>query len=135
MSVEFYVYKFSDSLIAEQYFNKELNNSQSEDNYVEISISGAFARKYDYVTQEIGVSLGVIRNIVFTVKVYTINIVEDPTDALIEFTKLEQEQILSANIIPEISSPVCLLFTIFVSLTIIVMFKTDLSKIKRKTSK
>ena len=135
MSVEFYVYKFSDSLIAEQYFNKELNNSQSEDNYVEISISGAFARKYDYVTQEIGVSLGVIRNIVFTVKVYTINIVEDPTDALIEFTKLEQEQILSANIIPEISSPVCLLFTIFVSLIIIVMFKTDLSKIKRKTSK
>jgi len=133
MSVEFYVYKFLDSLNAEQYFTNQINNSQSKGNYVEINISGAFARKYDYVTQEIGVSLGVIRNIVFIVKVYTINIVEDPTDALIEFTKLEQEQILSANIIPEISSPFCLLFTVFVSLTIIIMFKTNLAKTKRKT--
>lgn len=132
MSVEFYVYKFSDSLSAEQYYNKEITKSQSEDNYIEITIAGAFARKYNYETQEVGVSLGVIRNIVFSVKVYTINIVEDPTDELIEFTKLEQEQILSAKLIPEISSPFCLLFTVFVSLTIIVMFKTNLSKIKRK---
>ncbi|MEJ2244226.1 MAG: hypothetical protein P8X87_06855, partial [Candidatus Bathyarchaeota archaeon] len=133
MSVEFYVYKFSDSLSAEQYFNKEFNKSQSEDNYVEITIAGAFARKYDYETQEIGISLGIIRNIVFTVKIYTINIVEDPTDQLIEFTKLEQEQISSAKIIPEFSSPVCLLLIIFVSFTIIVRLKTDLSKTKRKT--
>ena len=134
MSVEFYVYKFSDSLSAEQYYNKEITKSQSEDNNTEITIDGAFARKYTYETQEIGVSLGNIRNIVFSVKVYTINIVEDPTDELIEFTKLEQDQILSANIIPEISSPVCLLFTVLVSLTIIVMLKTNLSKTKRKTA-
>ena len=134
MSVEFYVYKFSDSLSAEQYYNKEITKLQSEDNYIEITIAGAFARKYNYETQEIGVSSGIIRNIVFSVKVYTINIVEDPTNELIEFTKLEQDQILSANIIPEFSSPFCLLFTVLVSLTIIVMLKTNLSKTKRKTA-
>src|SRR4030043_2232519 len=104
MSVEFYVYRFSNVSSAEAYCNREINRTKFEGEYTEVLISGAFAVVYDYVTQEIGVSLGIIINIVFKVEVYTANIVEDPTDQLVSFTVLERERILEMGLIPE-SSP------------------------------
>lgn len=94
MSVEFYVYRFLNVSSAEAYLNKMMNQTKSEGGYTEVSISVAFAVVYDYDTQEIGFSWGVIGNIVFKVVVYTDHIVEDPTDTLVSFTLLEHERIL-----------------------------------------
>ncbi len=94
MSVEFYVYRFLNVSSAEACLNKMMNQTKSEGGYTEIPISVAFAVVYDYDTQEIGVSRGVIGNIVFKVVVYTDHIVEDPTDTLIGFTLLEHARIL-----------------------------------------
>ena len=94
MSVEFYVYLFSNVSSAEEYCNREINQIKSEGGYTEVSISDVFAVVYDYGTQEIGVSWGVISNVVFKVEVYTANIVEDPTDQLVSFTVLEHARIL-----------------------------------------
>ena len=93
MSVEFYVYLFSNVSSAEEYCNREINQIKSEGGYTEVSISDVFAVVYDYGTQEIGVSWGVISNVVFKVAVYTANIVEDPTDQLVSFTVLERARI------------------------------------------
>jgi hypothetical protein len=101
MSVEFYVYRFSNVSSAEAYCNREINRTKSEGGYTEVSISGAFAVVYDYGTQETGVSWGVISNIVFKVEVYTANIVEDPTDQLVSFTVLEHARILEIGVIAE----------------------------------
>ena len=101
MSVEFYVYRFSNMSIAEAYYNREINRTKFEGGYTEVLISGAFAVVYDYVTQQIGVSLGIVRNVVFKVEVYTANIVEDPTDQLVDFTFLEHERILEKVVRPE----------------------------------
>jgi len=121
MSVEFFVFRFSDISSAEIYHSKEINRIKSNEDYTNISIPDAFAVTYDYGTQQIGVSWGFVKNIVFNVKVYTINIVEDPTDQLIEFTLLENEQILKANIIPEFPLTNILLLSI-VSGTLILAF-------------
>ena len=94
MSVEFYVYLFSNVSSAETYCNREINQTKSKGGYTEVSISDAFAVVYNYGTQEIGVGWGVIKNIVFKVEVYTANIVEDPTNQLVNFTVLEQTRIL-----------------------------------------
>ncbi len=104
MSVEFYVYRFSNVISAEEYCNREINQIKSEGGYTEVSISGSFAVVYDYDTQETGVSWGVINNIVFKVEVFTDHIVEDPTDQLVEFTFLERARILEIGIIPEFPS-------------------------------
>ena len=121
MSVEFYAFKFSKMSSAEIYYNKEINHIKSNEDYTNVSISDAFAVTYDYGTQQIGISWGFVKNIVFNVKVYTINIVEDPTDQLIEFTLLEHEQILRANIIPEFPSINILLLSI-ISGTLVLVF-------------
>jgi hypothetical protein len=121
MSVEFYVYKFSNTSSAEIYYKKEINHIKSNEDYTNVSIPDVFAVTYDYGTQEIGISWGFVKNIVFSVKVYTINIVEDPTDQLIEFTLLEQDQILRANIIPEFPLTIILVLSI-VSGTLILTF-------------
>jgi hypothetical protein len=106
MSVEFYVYRFSNVSSAEAYCNKEINRTKFEGGYTEVVISGAFAVVYDYDTQEIGISLGIIRNIVFKVAVYTANIVEDPTDQLVNFTVLEHARILENLASPDSPSSV-----------------------------
>jgi hypothetical protein len=98
MSVEFYVYLFSNVSNAEAYCNTEVDQIKSEGGYAEVSISGTFAVVYDYGTQEIGVSWGVISNVVFKVAVYTANIVEDPTDQLVSFTVLERTRILALSV-------------------------------------
>jgi len=121
MSVEFYVYRFSNVSSAEEYCNRKINQIKSEGGYTEVLISGSFAVTYDYETQETGVSWGVINNIVFKVEVFTINIVEDPTDQLVEFTFLEHARILEMGIIPEFSSFITLpLFMIATLLSIII---------------
>jgi hypothetical protein len=97
MSVEFYVYLFSNVSNAEAYCNKEINQAKLNGGYAEVPISDAFAVVYNYGTQEIGVSWGVISNVVFKVAVYTANIVEDPTDRLVSFTFLEQARILEKS--------------------------------------
>jgi len=121
MSVEFYVYRFTNVSSAEMYCNREINQIKSEGGYTEVSISGSFAVTYDYDTQETGVSWGFINNIVFKVEVLTIHIVEDPTDQLVEFTVLECERILEMVIIPEFPSFIILpLFMIATTLSIII---------------
>jgi hypothetical protein len=97
MSVEFYVYLFSNVSSAEAYCNTEVDQIKSEGGCAEVSISSTFAVVYDYGTQEIGVSWGVISNVVFKVAVYTANIVEDPTDQLVRFTVLERTRILALS--------------------------------------
>ena len=106
MSAEFYVYRFSNISNTEAYLNREINRTKSEGGYTEVLISGTFAVVYDYETKEIGVSLGNIRNVVFKVAVYTANIVEDPTDQLVNFTVLERERILENVERPESPSSV-----------------------------
>jgi hypothetical protein len=106
MSVEFYVYRFSNVSSAEAYCSREINRTRSEGGYAEVLISGAFAVVYDYVTREIGVSWGAISNIVFKVEVYTANIVEDPTDQLVSFTVLEHARILENVVRPESPSSI-----------------------------
>jgi hypothetical protein len=108
MSVEFYVYRFLNVSNAEAYCNREINRTKSEGGYTEVLISDAFAVVYDYGTQQIGVSLGIVRNVIFKVAVYTANIVEDPTDQLVSFTILEHARILENVAIPEFSSSVIL---------------------------
>ena len=126
MSVEFYVYRFSNVSSAEAYCGREINQIKSEGGYTEVSISGAFAVVYDYDTQEIGVSWGVINNIVFKVGVYTESIVEDPTDQLVSFTILERGHILETAIIPEFPSLIILpLFMMATLFAIIVSRRKD----------
>lgn len=120
MSVEFYVYLFSNVSSAEAYCNTEINKIRSEGGYAEVLIPGTFAVVYDFVTQEIGVSWGVIGNLVFKVAVYTANIVEDPTDQLTSFTVLQRTRILEKttgpDTIPEFSSVFFLLYLIIATL-------------------
>jgi hypothetical protein len=122
MSVEFYVYRFSNVSSAEAYCSKEINQIKSEGGYTEVPISNAFAVVYDYDTQEIGISWGVIYNIVFKVGVYTAQIVEDPTDQLVSFTILEHGNILDvATIIPEFPSWVFLPLFMVATLSVIII--------------
>lgn len=122
MSVEFYVYRFSNASSAEAYCNKEINQIKSEGGYTEVPISDAFAVVYDYDTQEIGISWGVIYNIVFKVGVYTGQIVEDPTDQLVSFTILEHGNILDiAIIIPEFPSWIFLPLFMVATLPVIII--------------
>ena len=122
MSVEFYVYRFSNISSAEEYFNKEINQIKSEGDYTEVSIYNAFGVKFNYDIQEVGVSWGFINNIVFKVEVITDGIVEDPTDQLIEFTLLQRFHILECGIISEFSFYIILpLFMITTLLTIIII--------------
>ena len=108
MSVEFYVYLFSNVSSAEAYCSKEVDHIRSEGGYTEVSIASAFAVIYDYGTQQIGVSWGAIGNLVFKNAVYTANIVEDPTDQLVSFTFLERSRILEkdggSSTVPEFPS-------------------------------
>ena len=104
MSVEFYVYLFSNVSSAEAYCNREINQTKSKGGYNEVSIPDAFAVVYNYGTQEIGVSWDVIKNIVFKVEVYTANIVEDPTTQLVNFIVLEQTRILQMGGVGDPSS-------------------------------
>lgn len=128
MSVEFYVYRFSNVSSAEAYCSREINQIKSEGGYTEVSISGAFAVVYDYDTQEIGVSWGVINNIVFKVGVYTDHIVEDPTDQLVDFTLLERERILEIGIIPEFPSFIILPIFMMATLLAIIISRRKKSK-------
>ena len=122
MSVEFYVYRFSNVSSAEAYCSKEINQIKSEGGYTEVPISGAFGVVYDYETKEIGISWGVIHNIVFKVGVYTGQIVEDPTDQLVGFTLLEREIILDIGIvIPEFPSGAILPLFIVATLLVIMI--------------
>ena len=66
-------------------------------------------------------SWGVINNIVFKVEVFTINIVEDPTDQLVEFTFLERARILEMGIIPEF--PSFIILPLFMMATLIYIGK------------
>ena len=104
MSVEFYVYLFLNVSSAEAYCGREVDQIKSEGGHTEVSIADAFAVVYDYGTREIGVSWGVISNVVFKVAVYTANIVEDPTDQLVSFTVLEHARILELGVFPEAPS-------------------------------
>ena len=105
VSVEFYVYRFSNVSSAEVYCNWQINQIKSVGGYVEVPIAGAFAVVYDYGTPRTGISWGVIKNIVFKVQVFTANIVEDPTDQLVSFTVLERVRILEVGVIVESVSP------------------------------
>ena len=58
MSVEFYVYRFSDISNAEIYYNKEINCIMSNEDYTNVSIPDTFPVTYGYGTQEIGISWG-----------------------------------------------------------------------------
>jgi hypothetical protein len=104
MSVEFSVYLFSNVSDAEAYCDSVVNQTESEGGYTEVLISDVFAVVYDYGTQEIGMSWGVISNVVFKVVVYTANIVEDPTDQLVSLTDLERTRILSFDMDPGVPS-------------------------------
>jgi hypothetical protein len=104
LSVEFSVYLFSNASDAEAYCDTVVNQTESEGGFTEVPISNVFAVVYDYGTQEIGISWGVISNVVFKVAVYTANIVEDPTDQLISLTDLERTRILSFDIEPGVPS-------------------------------
>lgn len=129
MSVEFYVYRFSNVSSAEAYCSREINQIKSEGGYTEVSITGAFAVVYDYDTQEIGISWGVINNIVFKVGVYTESIVEDPTDQLVSFTMLEREHILEKGIIiPEFPSFIILPLFMMATLLAIIVSRRKKSK-------
>jgi hypothetical protein len=129
MSVEFYVYLFSNVSSAEAYCSREVNQIISEGGYAEVSLAGAFAVVYDYGTKEIGVSWGVISNVVFKVAVYTANIVEDPTDQLASFTVLERTRILAlsgstdspAGAIPEFPSFIVLLLLTVATLLVAII--------------
>lgn len=123
MSVEFYVYRFSNMSNAETYCNRKIDQIKSNEDYVNISMPDAFAITYDYGTQETGISWGFVKNIVFSVRVYTINIVEDPTDQLVDFTLLEREQILKANIIPEFPSSIIVLLTLITGTLILAIYR------------
>ena len=104
MSVEFYVYLFQNISDAEGYCNRQINDIKLNGQYSEVSIPDVFAVVYDYNTQEIGISWGLIRNIVFKVAVYTANIVEDPTNQLMNFTELEYNRIFAVGLPSEPSS-------------------------------
>ena len=54
MSVEFYVYRFSNVGSAEDYCNRKINQIKSEGGYTKVLLSGSFAVTYDYETQETG---------------------------------------------------------------------------------
>jgi len=111
MSVEFYVYLFSNLSNAEAYYNRTINETKSNGGYTEVSIPDVFAVVYNYGTQEIGISWGIVSNVVFKVGVYTANIVEDPTDRLVSFTSLERTRILEKsglNTVPEFTSLIIL---------------------------
>jgi len=129
MSLEFYVYRFLNVSSAEAYCSREINQIKSEGGCTEVSISGAFAVVYDYGTQEIGVSWGVIYNIVFKVGVYTESIVEDPTDQLVSFTILERGHILETGIIiPEFPSLIILPLFMMATLLAIIISRRKESK-------
>jgi hypothetical protein len=130
LSAEFYVYRFTNTSSAEGYYNKEIDHIKSVDDYAEVPISGGFGVKYDYQTQQIGISWGLVKNIVFSVKIYTINIVEDPTDQLIDFTKLQQAQITDAHTIPEFSKSTSLLVMIIIVSTLAVCYKRGVTSKK-----
>jgi hypothetical protein len=104
MSVEFYVYLFHNISDAEGYYNRQIDDIKLKGQYSEVSIPDVFAVVYDYDTQEIGISWGLIRNIVFKVAVYTANIVEDPTNQLMNFTELEYSRIFAVGLPSEPSS-------------------------------
>jgi len=112
LSVEFYVYLFSNVSSAEAYCDREINQTKSNAGYTEVPIPDAFAAVYEVMIeigiQEIGVSWGVIGNVVFKVAVYTGKIVGAPTDQLISFTVLERSRILektnATGSIPEFPS-------------------------------
>jgi hypothetical protein len=128
MSVEFYVYKFSNTSSAEIYCNRKIDQIKSNEDYLNVSMSGAFAVTYDYGTQETGISWGFVKNIVFSVRVYTINIIEDPTDQLVDFTLLEREQILKANIIPEFPSSTMVLLILITGTLILAIYRKRINK-------
>lgn len=122
MSVEFYVYLFSNVSNAQAYCNNTINQTKSNGGYTEVPIPDVFAVVYNYVTQEIGISYGVVSNVVFEVAVYTANIVEDPTDRLVTFTSLERTRILeksNLNTIPEF--PSIIILPLFVLATLIIV--------------
>lgn len=122
MSVEFYVYLFSNVSNAEAYCDRMINQTKSNGGYTEVSVSDAFAVVYNYVTQETGISYGVIGNVVFKVAVYTANIVEDPTDRLVSFTSLEHTRILEKsglNTVAEFSSLIILPVFILATLAVV----------------
>jgi hypothetical protein len=104
MSVEFYVYLFSNISNAESYCNRQIDNIKLKGQYTEVAVPDVFAVVYDYDTQEIGISWGLIRNIVFKVAVYTANIVEDPSNQLMNFTVLEYNRIFTVGLPSEPSS-------------------------------
>jgi hypothetical protein len=128
MSLEFYVYRFSNVSSAEAYCSREINQIKSEGGCTEVSISGAFAVVYDYGIQEIGVSWGVIYNVVFKVGVYTESIVEDPTDQLVSFTLYERAHILETAIIPEFPSLIILPLFMMATLLAIIISRRKESK-------
>ena len=129
MSVEFYVYMFSNISSAEAYCNKEVNLTKSNGGYTEVPIPNVFAVVYNYGTQEIGTSWGIAYNVVFKVSVITANIVEDPTERLVMFTDLERTRILDksglSDSVPEFPSLIIVpLFLLATLITVKIKMKT-----------
>ena len=129
MSVEFYVYLFSNISNAETYCNKEVNLTKSNGGYTEVPIPNVFAVVYNYGTQEIGTSWGIAYNVVFKVSVITANIVEDPTERLVMFTDLERTRILDksglSDSVPEFPSLIIVpLFLLATLITVKIKMKT-----------
>jgi hypothetical protein len=118
MSVEFYVYLFSNVSSAKAYCDLEINRTKSNVGYTEVLIPDTFAAVYEvmieYGTQEIGISWGVMNNLVFKVAVYAGKIVGAPTDQLLSFTILERTRILekAPNTIPEFPNAIAILIFI-----------------------
>lgn len=130
MSVEFYVYQFSNTSNAEVYCNKVINQTKANGGYTQVPVNNTFSVVYNYGTQETGISWGNISNVVFKVAVYTANIVEDPTDRLVSFTDMERTRILDksgiSTSVPEF--PSLLTLPLFTLATILA------AKIGRRTS-
>lgn len=90
--ITFYVYRFSDANGAKMYYDKRVNEIETEGGYSEVEIPGIFAGIYDYGTTEEGFSLGHAGNIVFGVYVYN-NTVFRSGDELIDLTNLLKDKI------------------------------------------
>lgn len=87
-----FVYRFSDVLSAEAYFDSEVNRMISEGGYQDVAIPDVFAATYDYGTADEGFSWGHRQNLVFGVYVYN-NAVFEADKELIEFTNLLLDRI------------------------------------------
>ena len=120
ISLQFKIYKFSDSESANSYFNKIVNEIKSnggyrESDYTEIEIPSAFAI-IEESRAEIGNSWTVANNIVMNLEVYN-DWDEDTEELLTTYTQLE------LNIIPEFPSWIIVPLFIIATLSVILTKK------------